>query len=286
MQRFSVLCAALCLASSPAVAADDICVQQANVDFPILGLMEVSPAWWDASYSACEHELSWGGATPIPNGRMVWDQSTQTLFFEVTVTGDNHEDPGSDIIAVSVTPPAGEPFLSIEFDPMSTCAVADCSEPGLDIASDVWFSMYLPEKSITSDTWTERSQISPTEDVVVVHPWVETTSFGATFDWTVRFGLQLEVDTITDELSSDQRVFVSALHSEMGWTSSTLHEEVLLCESGSPTSNDCLTANGGIGEPDLPYGLPIFDIESMWPRIVTGGIGSCPAVPVAEAVCP
>ncbi len=286
MKPISVLFAALCLVSSPAGAADDVCVQQGSVDLPFFGVTPMAPAWWDPGLTACEQELGWGASTPIPNGRMVWDVESRTLFFELTVQGDNHEDPGGDIVAVSVTDTTGAPYLYIELDPMSTCAAQECSSPGLEMTPNVWFSQYLPQKSWTTPVWSPRSQDNPTTDVQVVHPWIETTPAGVDFDWTVRFGLQLPVASDTRQLSEDQRIFMSLLHTETGWTSDTVYEDVILCESTSVVSNDCLVFNGVGDWPDLPLDVPAFDIEQMWPRIVSGDVGECPGIPTPEAVCP
>lgn len=259
----SMLFALLLVAQSSlaAFAADDLCVEAPPLNVPL-------PTWW-TGLSENTLETRWANATPFEGGRVLWDNVGKRLFFEVNVAGDTSLDAADDLVAIALTDVNGAPSMYIELAPMVTCAVTDCSIP--TAFADVRYARRLA----SGFGWGKKTTNVVLSTVRAEHADVTVVDNGASFDYRVRFTLRFPIDPILGQADADQRIYLNVIHEAAGVTTSTVYENPALCESTSPTTNDCLVMDWETGTISLPADLPLWDILGMWPRVVTGPSGSC-----------
>lgn len=261
----SVLVASAALSVPTAHAAEDACVPETNQ----------APQWWNPALGPAQKEARWSGAVSrtqkqspyAARVRMIWKPAQETVYFEHRVQRDAALDPDDDVVLFALGDETGtQPELFIRFFPVKGCSnVADCTGAGAALpASAVEFSEATP--SGTSITWSPLSNTNPGGDFVVEHPWVAVEQVGSTYTWT--FSFALEVPVVGGEIRPDLRVYGNAVVYEPGPTSGTLFEFPLLCTSSSVTSNDCLI----YGSPgaEVPFDLPIGNLEDSWPFLESG----------------
>lgn len=232
------------------------------------------PLWCDAGLTAEEKDARWSNALvdKATNGdhdarlRALYDQGT--LFVDVLVAGDPTLDPGSDVVLFALSDATGAaPELLIRFDPLAACPdELSCVGAGQPVpASAVTYA--AAEMGPTSVTWGDLGEENPSADFFVDHVWVTADSAGDTFVWTLSFTLEVPTDA-AGELRADQRVYANAVAWWPGWTSGTYTELPLLCDSSSPTSDDCRINFDALTE--LPDDLPTGNLEDSWALLETG----------------
>ena len=159
-----VLALGLVAAPSARAGTDELCVEQA---YGVPGPQPKHPEWWDPALTAAQRETRWTGAAaiydigsvapPLGSGRVIWDASSQRLFFQFDVDGDPSLDYDQDIVMLTVSDPTGtEPDLYIQFRPVHDCNPwSSCSGLGAPVASS-WVE-YSQATVGTSVTWSPLS---------------------------------------------------------------------------------------------------------------------------------
>ena len=279
--------AALAMAPAASAGTDELCAAQAQ---GVPGPQPKHPEWWNPALSASQRETRWTGATSIydvgsvaPNlgsGRVIWDEPSQRLFFQLEVDGDPTIDDDEDIVMLAVSDPTGTaPDLYVQFQPLRNCSpVSNCTGLGAAVSSSS--VQYSQATGGTSITWSTLSTTNPSSQWTVHHPWVEVRPLGsgsaAPYRWTLRFALEIPVEVATGEAWPNLRTYGNAVMYMQGPTSGTAVELPLLCDPSSPTSNDCLVFSSGITP--LPAGLPVSNMGTVWSHVTTGDLSACDGV--------
>jgi len=243
----------------------------AMVAGPTLCLPDVAKPgaqWWKSNAKPAASKLQFAaGATLGPAGtgfsaqaRTLWDPDHQRALVRVDVKDVEALDP-EDAFVFAVSDATGtRPELLVRYQPLAQCPnVAACDGHGVGLTESA--IEYTYATGITSLTWTPLEHENPMSDRTVTHPWIETRQQdNGKVGWTLTFAIELPTSGAGD-IASNTRVFGSVVDRVHGPTSDTELEAAVLCESGSPTSDEC--ALGGVGEIALPGDLPIA-VGSSW----------------------
>lgn len=241
---------------------------------PTLCLPDVAkpgPQWWKSSAKPAAIELQFAaGATLGPAGagfvaqaRTLWDPNHQRALVRVDVQDVEALDP-EDAFVFAVSDATGtRPELLVRFQPLAQCpGVAACDGHGAGLTESA--IEYAHATGITSLTWTPLTHDPPMPNRTVTHPWIQTQQQdNGKFSWTLTFSIELPT-VAGGEIAPKTRVYGSVVDRVHGVTSDTELEAAVLCESGSPTSDEC--ALGGPGEIVLPGDLPAA-VASSWPLV-------------------
>jgi len=225
------------------------------------------PQWWKSNAKPAAINLQFAaGATLGPAGagivaqaRTLWDPNHQRALVQVDVKDVAALDP-EDAFVFAVSDATGtRPELLIRYQPLAQCPnVAACDGHGVGLPKSA--IEYAHATGITSLTWTPLTHNNPMSDRTVTHPWIQTKQQdNGKLGWTLTFAIELP--TSGSEIAPNTRVFGSVVDRVHGITSDTELEAAVLCESGSPTSDDC--ALSGVGEITLPGDLPTA-VGSSW----------------------
>lgn len=252
------------LAVSPAASASmllgpQLCVPDAD---------KAGPKWWKptANPKAIDLRFATGASLgPVQNeataqARILWDPHHERALVRVAVTDVESLDP-EDAFVFVVSDAAGvRPELLVRFRPLQGCTdPLACRGNGVGLGGAA--IDYAHATATTSLTWTALSPHNPMADRTVTHPWIQTRQYDeGQFGWTLTFAVDLPTDGAGD-IAAQTRVFGSVVERVDGPTSTTELELPVLCESGSPTSDEC--AMVGIGDIELPDDLPLA-VESSW----------------------
>lgn len=278
------------LAATPARAGtDELCVEQAQ---GVPGPQPKTPEWWNPALTEDQRETRWTGAAALTDagsavpelgsGRVIWDAPSQRLFFEFEVDGDPSLDANQDLVMLAVSDPTGtEPDLYMQFRPVHDCSPASaCASPGVPLSTS-WVEYAQADNSGTSPTWSALSTTNPSADWTVHDPWVQVDthiSGGNTYHrWSLKFALEIPVDGGTGEAWPDLRVYGNSVMYMPGPTSGSAVEFPLLCEPGSPLSDDCIVYS--VGNAPLPAGIPDEHMP-FWSHVSTGSLALCDGVEI------
>ena len=235
-----------------------------------------SAYWWNPEVSPeeIEAEFNGGAAMGAAEGtrsavtRILWDPAEKLVMFRVAVTGDESIEPADDRFVLVVSDEDGEiPELFIEFRPLLECEDPEECEAGAPVSVDA--IRYAEASAITSLTWSPLSDDNPSADFEVYKQWIEVevddTGPTTQYHWTLSFALQVPTD-LAGDIRPDLHVYGTVLDYVPGVTSDTIIELPTLCESSSPTSNDCLIENG-THPTEYPEGFPYGTVEQSWPIV-------------------
>lgn len=231
------------------------------------------PRWWKPNTDPADVELQFAaGATlgPVHNdavaqARALWDPQHDRALIRVDVDDVEALDP-EDAFVFAVSDSTGErPELLVRFRPLIDCLnPAACGGRGVGVDSEAIDYAYAT--ALTSPTWTPLGPKNPMFGRSVKHPWIQTHhGDDGQLGWTLTFAIELPTD-IAGDIAPDVRVFGSVVDRIHGITSDTELELPVLCESGSPTSDECIMS--GIGEIEVPDDLPTA-VESSWALLST-----------------
>lgn len=232
--------------------------------------------WWnpEVDVETVEAEFNAGAGLGVADGtrsavtRMLWDPGEELLMVRVAMTGDESVEPADDRFVLVVSDEDGEiPELFIEFRPLLGCGDPEECEAGRGVSDDA--IQYAEATVVTSLSWSPLSDVNPSTDFEIYKPWIEVEIDDSgpitLYHWTLSFALQVPVDGNGD-IRPDLHVYGTVLDYVPGPTSDTIVELPTLCESSSPTSNDCLI-EGGTHPTDYPDGFPYYTVEQSWPLV-------------------
>lgn len=260
------------LSTLAAAAAVTLCASAsaAMASGPELCVPEVAPGpmWWTSNADTGAIALQFAsGATlgSVSNdasaqARILWDVKQQRALVRVQVHDVEALDP-EDAFVFAVSESTGtRPELLVRYRPLVDCPnVAACGGRGIEV--DGAAIDYAHASAITSPTWTALSHQNPMPDRTVSHPWIQTEfQDNGMLSWTLTFAIELPTD-IAGDIAPKLRVYGSAVDRVHGPTSDTDLELPVLCESSSPTSDECSMID--IGEIELPEDLPTA-VASSW----------------------
>lgn len=241
---------------------DEICLPEADP----------TPDWWSPGLGALRRESRWVGADvrEETNGtrntrlRSMWSADYDKIFVEVRVQGDNSLDE-EDAFIMAISDAAAElPELYIEMHPNTQCPVwGDCSA-GVELdASSILYAAADPSP-IAMD-WDPLTEINPSVDFEIQHPWIRTTRTGSTYTWTLSFAMTVPT---TDGDFMDRRIYGNAVAYDPGVISGTYYEMPVWCTSASPISDTCLVYS--FGHDTLPEDMDIYVMNDSWPLVEAG----------------
>ncbi len=283
------LIASLAMIPTAQAAPDDVCVRHAS---GVPGAPVKHPQWWNTSLNANQRDVRWTGATTrgaltsetpeLASSRMIWDKPSRTVFFEFSVRGDPSVDTNQDLVMFAVSDTAGTaPELFVQFQALRPCAtVANCEGLGTAIPNSA-IQYSEATNTGTGIAWSPLSTTNPSSDFVVDHAWVEVEPVAVgssfTYNWTLKFSMQVPVSTSNDEIRPNLRAYGNAvLYFDTG-SSGVAAEYPLLCNpSGLGLgSNDCKVYSA---DPlaTLPDGLP--PNMGLWPVLESADPTACDGI--------
>ncbi|MCH9686199.1 MAG: hypothetical protein K0V04_32500, partial [Deltaproteobacteria bacterium] len=281
------LLSSLFVVSTANAAPNDVCVRQAN---GVPGAAVKHPQWWNGSLSDNQKQVRWTGATTrtdqtsetpeLARSRMIWDEPTHTVFFEFDVRGDPSIDTNEDIVMFAVSNAAGDgPELYIQFQPLRPCGtVGDCTGDGAALPSSA--IRYAAATNTGSGTsWSSLSSTNPNADFTVDHAWVDVepvaVGLSVTYNWTLKFALQVPVNTGDGEIRPNLHAYGNAVLYFSTGSGGVAAEYPLLCTS-PPGTNACKVYSVDPSA-TLPEGLPGM---SLWPVLDSADPTSCDGLEV------
>jgi len=276
--------------AAPAQAATDVCVRQAEgLPYESRPGESSAPEWWNESFSASKKEGRWTGATsrasgqgaapPLARARTIWDKSTGTVFFELTVNGDPSLDQDEDLVLLALSDSSGtEPELFIKFAPLGNCSPQSNCTSGVDSSlatSNIEYTGYTKGTSGASGSWGTLVSQNPGTSFVVGHPWVKIRSTGSAYDWTLSFTLKVPVEN--GDIRSNLRIYGSALmfsSGPYGWVTPF----PLLCNPSSDGTG-CELSDAPRYQDQIPIAT-LAQTNPTWPVLRSKDPSSCSGVEI------
>ncbi|MEM7158447.1 MAG: hypothetical protein AAF799_36750 [Myxococcota bacterium] len=283
--------AVVALLSQTAQASDpgDLCLRQAEA---VPGATAHHPEWWNPSLSESQREVRWTKATSRTEGdsavpelarsRMIWDEASQRVFVEMEVNADTSIDSTQDVVVFALSNTAGDaPELFIQFQPLRGCSpVSNCDDNGSALGpSSINYAAAIGGG--TSVNWTPLSTTNPSSTFTVHEPWVQVrvneSATSTTYDWTLRFALEVPVTSGSGDIRPNLHIYGNSLMFMQGPTSGTAVQFPLLCNNSSQTSDDCIITSANASS-TLPEDLPLGNDLDLWPLLDTADPAGCGGV--------